>query len=239
MRVGLFCGAALAVVLAASGASAASDGWYGAVDIGGHYLQGIPVNTPQTDYTVNTRQFDWDGFARLGYRVSPHVRLEVEGGYRHDRLNSIRQSGLVTANTIDICENPNDVPDCGITNGRINSWTAMGNILFDLMPDAVLDPFIGGGLGVNHISVRADGFQVDGVNPASAVDIDTSRTKFAYQGIAGVSFRATDQVNVDLTYRYLSGASYGELGQGGLYSAGRYKDHSLSLGVRYAFAVAP
>ena len=48
MRIKLLAGAALAAVLAASGASAAENGWYGAVDIGWHVTDSYEMKSSFT-----------------------------------------------------------------------------------------------------------------------------------------------------------------------------------------------
>ena len=41
MKVKLLAGAAMAAVFAASGAYAQDTGWYGAIDLGAHYMEGL------------------------------------------------------------------------------------------------------------------------------------------------------------------------------------------------------
>ena len=38
---------------------------------------------------------------------------------------------------------------CGAPDGDVTSWTLMGNVIYDILPDAILNPFIGAGIGVN------------------------------------------------------------------------------------------
>src|SRR5690606_13525240 len=69
MRLKLLAGAAVSVLFAATGASAEPDGWYGAVDVGGHWADDIE--------TTHGGPVDWDweaspdggwlALARLGY----------------------------------------------------------------------------------------------------------------------------------------------------------------------------
>ena len=72
MRIKLLAGAALVAVLTASGASAAENGWYGAVDIGWHVTDDqefassfvSPPSGP-LNYHLYTDD-DFAGFSRLG-----------------------------------------------------------------------------------------------------------------------------------------------------------------------------
>jgi outer membrane protein OmpA-like peptidoglycan-associated protein len=129
----------------------------------------------------------------------------------------------------------------------------MGNVIDDLLPGSALSPFLGGGIGVNHTKVDVTGQfsnitgAISAANPAiQHLVIDDKDTSCAYQGIAGIAFNATDQLRVDLTYRFLAGSdmdftsvSSGASGlQPGGFS-GEYRDQSVTPGLRYLFAAAP
>ena len=244
MKVKLLAGAALAAVFAASGACAQDSGWYGAADIGAHYMEPLnfvvsdPGLTPPVEHwTARVQEYDWTAFARLGYRVSPNVRVELEGGYRPGNLNSV----VDRTDSLAICA-PGSTTTCGRPNGSVDSWTVMGNVLFDLLPHSAFTPFIGGGIGANRVNGTLSGDELAGAvaltargDPAFAGSI----VKFAYQGIAGLSWRASEHVNVDLTYRYLSGSDLGDFKTNAVFNYGAYSDQSLTLGLRYAFFAPP
>ena len=111
MKLKLLAGAALAALFAATGASAQDTGWYGALDLGWHSPQSIdakgsnpgvstvaPLSFP---YNWSFEPSDsWAGFARVGYKVSPHWRVELEGGYRPGDLNSVTAPARRTATSI-------------------------------------------------------------------------------------------------------------------------------------------
>src|SRR5580700_3483007 len=99
MKLKLLAGAALAGVIAAGSAAAdpADSGWYGAIDLGGHIkapmvttaefgeLGGSPANLRFNDAA------NFAGFARVGYKISPHLRVELEAGYRTDELTRLNE----------------------------------------------------------------------------------------------------------------------------------------------------
>src|SRR5438270_13455759 len=95
MKFKLLAGAALAVVFSASSA-AAEVGWYGAADIGYHWPEGL--RAASSNNAANgipyiwefSQKDDWTGFARLGYQVSDHWRVEMEVGYRPGNIDSVR-----------------------------------------------------------------------------------------------------------------------------------------------------
>ena len=261
MKFKLLAGAALAAVFAA-GSAAAAEGWYGAVDLGYHWPEGIKADSSNNaangiKYTWRFNQEDsWAGFARLGYQFNNHWRVELEGGYRPGDIESVRGGttqavlGLCTAGVVRTAAAPN----CGAPDGKIESWTAILNGIYDFDTGWVIDPFIGAGIGVNHVNMRVDGqfsnvtgvvTGVAGANPAfQNLHIDDSATVFAWQVLGGFSWKATDRLNADLTYRFLSGSQgqFESVGTGALQPGtfqGKYRDSSLTLGLRYSFAAPP
>src|SRR5665213_488442 len=224
MKRTLLAGAALASVLAASGAFAQDTGWYGAIDLGGHHQRGLETNDTDgnvpalTGNGLNFRAhtIDYAGFLRLGYRLAPHFRIEIEGGYRHGGLsgggiNDLASgpvfNGVNQGTDVQLCDS-GDTTSCNTPPGYVDSITGMANALFDVLPESRFDPFIGGGVGFNRVKINTGGNLIGSAtgNNAIGFGIDESQTKLAYQGIAGIAYRATDRRNIDLTYRYLSGA---------------------------------
>ena len=156
MRYKLLAGAALATVLAASGAFAQGGmwqndgwrpdhGWYGAIDLGGHKTLPIdlavtPTQSGDGDGFSARTNLDWDGFVRLGYRISPHFRIELEGGYRHGGLDSFQDFKTPIGNDVDVCATGTADPSCAGPGGSVNAWTGMANILIDVFPHWRISP---------------------------------------------------------------------------------------------------
>ncbi|MFI4936670.1 MAG: outer membrane protein, partial [Caulobacterales bacterium] len=245
MKLNLLAGAALVGVFAASGAYAAQadTGWYGAIDAGGHEMQAMSLHAggdPTLVARANT-DTDWTGFARIGYKVAPHVRVELEGGYRPGNLRSV--TGTDSSGFSALCAVNPPAGTCPRPAGSVENFSLMGNLLFDILPDGAVDPFIGGGAGIAHVRVQANG-RVLGLAPPQNVTVDDSDTKFAWQGIAGLAFRVSDQLNVDLTYRYIAtqDINFTSVGSGvgpasfqpGVIN-GKYSDQSVTIGLRYLF----
>nr|MBA3812582.1 porin family protein [Caulobacteraceae bacterium] len=242
MKPQLLAGAAAAALLAATGAFAQDSGWYGAIDLGAHQIRPFEtVASGEEPQGLNFRtNINFAGFARLGYRISPHVRVELEGGYRRSgNFSSAHDTDQPPlGDGFDLCAVGSAPGQCDRPDGSLDAWTGMANLLIDVLPNAILDPFVGGGVGVNYIRLRADGaININGDNTADTLSIHDSNTKFAYQGIAGVAFRASERLNVDLTYRYIDGqrAGFKSVATGtfqpGTFSA-HYRDQSLTLGLR-------
>jgi opacity protein-like surface antigen len=126
MKFKLLAGVALAVTtLAASGATAQDSGFYGALDVGYHWSDNTNFETGLGTASLDGDD-DWIGLARLGYRLSPHWRVELEGGWR---------PGELQPPTVD-------------ATGDWEVLSLMGNVIVDFMPDGDLHPFLGVGAGM-------------------------------------------------------------------------------------------
>ena len=215
-KFGLLAGTAIVAFIAATAAVAADDwrpdhGWYGAIDLGGSKslpvdLAASPAQTGDSDGFSVRSNYNFAGMLRLGYRISPHFRLEVEGGYRRGGITSFQDFKTTGPNDIDVCASGSaGDPNCGSPSGSVNAWTGMVNGLVDLFPNWRLSPFVGGGVGFVNTKVSATGTLVGDLlpPPGAPVSFSQSQTKFAYQGIGGVSYHAGSNLDIDLTYRYL------------------------------------
>ena len=130
MKFKLLAGVAAAAVCAASGASAQDAGWYGAVDLGYHWPEGIDASSSNNsaagapyNWDVNQEE-DWAGFARLGYQLNANWRVELEGGYRPGDIESIR--GGSTNAIIGLCApgvvRSTAAPTCSSPSGDHSGW---------------------------------------------------------------------------------------------------------------------
>ena len=161
----------------------------------------------------------------VGWGFGNGLRAEVEGDYRYNRFS--KQSGFTSF------------------GGREQKYGGMVNVLFDLdVGSPYVYPYIGGGAGYSWVAQRAQ--QVAGGVTTNLGGTDGS---FAYQAIAGLSFPVPPVVGLSLTaeYRYFALAgdrTFGVSTGGALPFSGRVKttdnyNHSLMLGLRYAFNVVP
>jgi len=171
------------------------------------------------------------GLGSVGYGFGNGVRVELEGNYRYNRPDSFR----------------NAAPRTRSIGGREQKYGPMANVLFDLdVGSPYVFPYIGAGAGYSWVAHRLRVADTSGI----LNDQGGTAGSFAYQAIAGLSFPVPPVVGLSLTaeYRYyaLTGErSFGRTlsGPGGSISsqvrtAGDY-NHSLLVGLRYAFDVAP
>ena len=169
------------------------------------------------------------GYAALGsigYGLGNGFRVEVEGNFRRNDYGR-SQSGLAI-------------------NGREKKYGPMVNALFDLdVGSPYVFPYIGAGAGYQFVDQRAT--ITSGPYTAS---LNSEKGGFAYQAIAGLSFPIPPVVGLSLVaeYRYFAVAGDRQYNTTvtapGFSASGQVKEradfnHSLMLGLRYAFNVAP
>lgn len=236
----LASGAAAALAMTATAASADPNGWYGAVDAGFHTMEdGINAESSTTGANWNWEVNDgWAAFARLGYRFNPNWRLELEGGYRAGDIGTVR---AITGSQ-GLCNLTPATGGCFSPEGDITSTTLMANLIYDFgSADAVLRPFVGLGVGVNRVNTDAIGNLR--ANRTAALAADDSSTEFAAQAIAGLAWALSERTSLDLTYRYLTGdAAWASTTAGtgvgatafGTWEGDYDQSHTVSLGPRPA-----
>src|SRR5690606_32764141 len=122
MKLKLLAGVAAAGLFAATSASAEPDGWYGAIDLGGHWMEdGINAQSdlgPTWEWEVND---GWAAFARLGYRLNPNWRVELEGGHRSGDIGTVRR--FTNAVPSGLCNLTPSTGPCHSPEGDIESNT--------------------------------------------------------------------------------------------------------------------
>jgi opacity protein-like surface antigen len=256
MKKTLMAGAAILALGVAGQASAQigpSSGVYVAGDIGYHMMEGIDAQSsvsPNVNWTFDAED-DLAGFLRLGYRISPNFRAELEGGYRKGDIESVRGG---PAAPVGLCRagiaRTVAAPTCQSPQGEIRTTSAMFNLLYDFLPDSRFQPYVG--VGVGRIEVHNKVFGQLANVPAGGLQfqnasIDDADQAFAYQGLLGFGYAVTDRLTVDVTGRYLAAndLNFGSITQNGGSTVGTitnvgffegdYRDASVSVGLRYQF----
>lgn len=193
----------------------------------------------QTDATQLERSFQTDdggagGFA-LGRQVHPQARMELEFGYREHDFDSFRVSAYTESS---ISTDPTADPDfdnllmTGISTesavGDFQSYSIMGNFLYDFSPRFVkrFNLYGGGGIGILNVSGTA----------TTATDIyDVNDSTFAYQIIFGVNRSVTQRIDMFLDYRFLSASSISVTDTSNGASLGSFElnSNNLFFGMRF------
>jgi len=205
--------------------------------IGGNYLQGTDI--AGSDFSGSNSSIDfhwgWVGVLSLGWGFGNGLRAEIEGSYRQNEVSDISFAGLP-----------------GITEkGNAKTWGIMANVLYDINLGTRLwgiTPYVGGGLGYVWQEYDKVGIRIG----SDTLDFNGDGGAFGYQAILGAAYPIRQVPGLSLTaeYRFLGTVSQSLKGtaraavSGGA-DAGTVKfdidnfNHSLLVGLRYAFNAAP
>jgi OOP family OmpA-OmpF porin len=239
LRKALLAATVLALPVAAQ--AQPINGLYVGAGAGINFLQESDVSLSRTfggtsASRTGSAEFDlgFAGVISLGYGFGNGVRAEIEGSYRQNEVDTVTGfPGLARPLRSD---------------GTARSYGIMANALYDLDlgPGAFVMPYIG--VGAGYVWHEYDGTRVS--SPAGTVTIDGSDGRFAYQAIVGAAFpisaapglaitaeyrfMGTLQPEIDATLRTPGGA----VAARGNAEVDNY-NHSLLLGIRYAFGQTP
>jgi outer membrane protein OmpA-like peptidoglycan-associated protein len=231
-RNGLLAATMLALPVAAQAQPVT--GFYVGAGVGMNWLMETDVDLSNRFAAPRSGTADFDygylGVVSLGWGFGNGVRAEIEGSYRSNDIDTLTGYGLSSPRA----------------SGTAVSYGVMGNALydFDMGPTIPLMPYIG--LGAGYIIQEYDG--VRAVSGGQNVSVSDSQGRFAYQAILGAAFQLdTIAPGLALTteYRFM-----GTLGHDGDATASRASaergtaewnnfNHSVLLGIRYAFNAAP
>lgn len=131
------------------------------------------VGVVKSEYNTG---FTTDG--AIGYTFG-QFRTEAELGYRSSVIDNHKVGGVALPNP----------------EGKLNTLSGMLNGYVDIPTSTAFTPYLGVGLGI--ADVKADNYRAAGLNV-----LDDSQTVFAYQGMAGVSYAATKNIDLFTEYKY-------------------------------------
>ena len=235
----------MATILAAPGVAFAQpiEGLYIGAGAGGNDLQqervlaspGLGLSAKHLDTNIGGA-----GVGSVGWGFGNGLRLEVEGNFRHNRVQQ------VTGYTASPAQ----------SGGDQYSYGGMVNALFDMdIGYNWIYPYFG--LGAGLADTQLTDVHSTLLTTPGRYDFKGNSVNFAYQGIFGLSFPLAPVPGLSLTAEY---RFYGILDAPGFHGSqasgtfgGRYftgsrtgnvninsdYNHSFLLGVRYAFNTAP
>ena len=244
----LLLSATALMAFAALPSAASAQGWYagltGAYSLNGGVDFDAPANPTgpgASPYMIGNGakgNGGWGGAASLGYAFGNGFRLEGE-----------LANGFA------------DFDDNGThsTLGSAQTWTAMLNGLYDFNKDGKINPFVGAGVGAAKVKAKAYSYDRTStgnaaLSKASAVSVNDSDNAFAWQLIAGLGLKLTDQLSADISYKWLNvpdlsfegtgryrtnatgGSATAPLNISGSVGESMGSGGIVGLGLRYAFA---
>jgi opacity protein-like surface antigen len=151
--------------------------------------------------------------AAFGVSFNDTVRAEIEVSHNHLGANSHSTNGFV-----------ND----GF-NSNVSSTYLLGNVWLDWKNGSAFTPYIGGGVGVAFVNF--DQFNAGGHGYADGNSV------LAYQLGAGVNFALSEQLSLDVGYRYKATANFNvHDGDGSAdFNNAHLGSHNFQVGLTYKF----
>ncbi len=228
-------------------------GWYLRGDIGMTNQKVDKVVNPQLDaaFPVARVAFDQSEFASapffglgVGYQFNSYFRVDVTGEYRG--RSSYRGTDRVgwLGTPAGTYNQTNDF------TGSKTEYVGLLNAYVDLGTWHGITPFIGAGVGFANVSIDNFRDAGQGINPFTgngftslATSGNKSKTNFAWALMAGLGYQVTDNLTLELGYRYINlgdgetGDSVSFNGANAVPDSWKFKDitsHDLKFGMRWA-----
>ena len=238
LRDGL-CAATILASIAAYGPEAAAQpvtGLYVGAGAGGnlHQTQDVYLRALTPGALAGRGNIRYDiggvGVASVGYGFGNGLRLELEGNIRQNSIRNVTRTTFPTA-----------------ASGDKYTYGGMVNALFDLdIGSPYVFPYLG--VGGGYVWTDYDRLRLRGSTTPFLARTNDTDSSFAYQGIIGASFPIPPVVGLSLTaeYRFMGTAQdkHFDISYASPTARGRFREpdsfnHSVLLGLRYAFNVIP
>jgi opacity protein-like surface antigen len=164
------------------------------------YYNGTPTESFNNSTISSSAMFDLG----VGYQVNNWFRFDVTGEYRG---GSHFQSQYVLNDAGNTGTGPSQLAD--FYRGDISSWVGLVNGYADLGTWSGITPYVGAGVGLarNTLSGMTDQGQVTiggATSPSGGYFSDGSQTNFAWALMAGLDFNVTQNLKLEIGYRYLN-----------------------------------
>ncbi|MFM7418662.1 MAG: outer membrane protein, partial [Alphaproteobacteria bacterium] len=200
-------------------------GLYLGAGFGGNYLDKTDITATPSVGTTLSAEFSWGyvGVLSLGWGFGNGLRAEIEGNYRSNDVSAFKVSGTPES----------------LGRGTATSYGVMANLLYDINLGGALGgltPYVGAGVGYIWHDYDAVG------NQFSTITGDAGN--WGGQAIAGLSLpiSAVPGLAVTAEYRFMMTAGHEITSNSGGTQTKFDVDnvnHSLLVGLRYAFNAAP
>jgi opacity protein-like surface antigen len=140
-----------------------------------------------------------------GYRFDNGLRVEIQGVYNRagvDRHSNLAVGGTVIdavdsavlTRGVPAATNPTVGQVLSTDKGKIKSLGVFGNMLYDIKVSDKFVPYLGAGIGFSRTDVR--------YNPSAVAVVNDKKTVFAYQAIAGATFKVSPSFELFGQYAY-------------------------------------
>ncbi len=150
----------------------------------------------------------------IGYRLFDNLRAEANLRYRKADVDKVT-SGAVTLKGV----------------GDVGILTLMANVYVDFDFGYAIKPYIGGGIGIGFVDVDK--------GSSNILIVDDNETEFAWNLMAGASYRVFENADLTFGYRYLGTTDLKleatRVGFGSSKLNAEIAVHEVLFGLRYGF----
>lgn len=151
----------------------------------------------------------------LGYRFNDSLRAEMEIAYRRNTFGDFTDRGVEEG-----------------SSGHVSSLAAMLNGAYDIDAGSAWTPYFGAGFGWAFVGYDVDVF---GGELTDAPFLDDRDGVFAYQAMAGLTYQASDMIDLSLGYRFFATLDPKLTDETGQVFDAEYRSHNIELGVAVRF----
>lgn len=233
----IFC-LVMACVLALPGISSAQTGVYLAPKFLMTFQNTGHVEQPDSydDLLDSYSQFTLGGALAVGYdfyqQFNFPLRVEVELALRGNSRTNWNSPEVYWAGDLEDGSGwQEDFAEGASVDMTFNSTTLLANFYYDFRNSTAFTPYVGAGIGV---AFNYFGLDVHNTTTGGALSLDKHQTNLAWQVGAGVAYNFTDNIAVDLAYRYLN-LGYIEVTKEGESIGIMPYNHEILLGLRVGF----
>ncbi|MBX3279038.1 MAG: porin family protein [Acidobacteria bacterium] len=200
------------VCLTASVVARAQEGYY--VSFRGGVGQAGNADPKGSVAGAASRRFDDLYFAGGAFgKELEHAPLRVEGEFTYFRRDITPGAGATS-----------------VARGNVTNLTGMFNILYDLVREKRVTPYVGGGIGFSDTRERA---QFGSIQAPTA---STSSQVFAYQIKAGFDVKIQHHVSIGAAYRFFGTGERNAITSAGTsFKVDRDRFNLVEFGVRFHF----
>jgi opacity protein-like surface antigen len=206
-----------------------------------------PFTDVYTDHTAETTRFseNFGGGIGVGYSLTDWFRTDVT-------IDASRIKFAATDSFDEPCPGSPLGTECRLESGsQAQAWSFLANAYVDLGTVSGFTPYLGAGAGYTYLRWRDSQTRVyctEGVcdPPNLQAEINHGNVnswRFTYAAMAGLAYDVSNNVKIDLGYRYrrISGGSlYGwdaasaDAGASGVQARDRgFRQHQIRVGLRY------
>ncbi|WP_422371384.1 outer membrane protein [Hoeflea sp.] len=208
---------------------------------------GPPVSYGAGLFNSSSLSSDWSGSVGVGYHFTDYLRADATFEY------STGEFAGTTSSAAPCVGGPAGTGCASIDTQSVEQYGFMANAYADLGTFVGFTPYVGAGAGVTKVTwntlnstnrcVPAVGFPC-GAAPAGTSNPGQEDWRFTYALMAGVSYDLTQNVKLDLGYRYskiksdtqfnFDAATAAAGATGGMTQDGGIEKHEVRAGLRYS-----